>query len=70
MREQEEEFPLKNISYLLECPQSEGFRFDHSDHLRPADIEIYAELGHLSRFCHHNLMSLLNGTTFSFIFLY
>ncbi|VDM39350.1 unnamed protein product [Toxocara canis] len=61
-REQAVDFPLEGLSEILtECaPSDDDFR-DHADNIRPNDIEVYAEMGHLSRYCNRNSTQLLEG---------
>uniref|UniRef100_A0A915PYE9 Uncharacterized protein n=1 Tax=Setaria digitata TaxID=48799 RepID=A0A915PYE9_9BILA len=46
---------------VLNCPLKLGPRLDHVDYVYPTDIEIYAELGQLTRYCNDSIVELIKG---------
>ncbi|CAJ0567927.1 unnamed protein product, partial [Mesorhabditis spiculigera] len=64
LEEQTADFPIDaNEIYrnLTKCRRVAAQYADHVDYVRPEDIAIYAEIGHLSRYCAHNFSMLQAG---------
>ncbi|VDM96639.1 unnamed protein product [Thelazia callipaeda] len=53
---------LKQINHtMMNCTSSWGMHMDHVDNVRPADIQLYAELGQLTRYCEDSILKLITG---------
>ncbi|MFH4976320.1 hypothetical protein AB6A40_003029 [Gnathostoma spinigerum] len=50
------------VDSLQLCTPFKGNRVDQVDNVPPAKIDVYAEFGHLSKFCDHRTDELLNET--------
>ncbi|EFO26415.1 hypothetical protein LOAG_02074 [Loa loa] len=46
---------------LLNCAPKLDSKLDHIDYVCPGDIELYAELGQLTRYCNDSIMELIKG---------
>lgn len=52
---------------VLECAPVLTPQMDHADYVRPADIELYAELGQLTRYCDDSILELIKGAVLNFL---
>ncbi|VDN24843.1 unnamed protein product [Gongylonema pulchrum] len=49
------------MDLAFECAPVTGSQIDHADYVRPADIQFYAELGQLARYCDDSILELIKG---------
>ncbi|OZC09382.1 hypothetical protein X798_03543 [Onchocerca flexuosa] len=46
---------------VLNCAPKLDLKLDHIDYVCPADIQLYAELGQLTRYCNDSIIELIKG---------
>ncbi|VDK66122.1 unnamed protein product, partial [Onchocerca ochengi] len=46
---------------VLNCAPKLDLKLDHIDYVCPADIQLYAELGQLTRYCNDSIIELIRG---------